>query len=149
MRYSGEREKELLMLKNNKLLDSSQVHVSAMDPAFLYGESLVTTVGVTRGHPEFLDRHLDRILQMANSLDWSFIPSRGDLLHGVSTPKGVIWLSPQNREPSVSFLGGVSVGKNRASSMLPIAPILWRLILKLAWSIFPFRKYRESLFCGS
>ena len=84
MRYSGEREKELLMLKNNKLLDSSQVHVSAMDPAFLYGESLVTTVGVTRGHPEFLDRHLDRILQMANSLDWSFIPSRGDLLHGVS-----------------------------------------------------------------
>lgn len=72
------------MLKNNKLLDSSQVHVSAMDPAFLYGESLVTTVGVTRGHPEFLDRHLDRILQMANSLDWSFIPSRGDLLHGVS-----------------------------------------------------------------
>ena len=72
------------MLKNNRLLDSTQAHVSAMDPAFLYGESLVTTVGVTRGHPEFIDRHLSRILQMANSLDWSFIPSREDLLHGVS-----------------------------------------------------------------
>jgi len=72
------------MLKNNTLLDSTQAHVSAMDPAFLYGESLVTTVGVTRGHPEFIDRHLARILQMANALDWRLIPSREDLLHGVS-----------------------------------------------------------------
>ena len=55
-----------------------------MDPAFLYGESLVTTIGVTHGHPEFIGRHLDRILKMAKFLEWSFTPSREALLRGIS-----------------------------------------------------------------
>jgi branched-chain amino acid aminotransferase len=54
-----------------------------MDPAFLYGESLVTTVGVCNGQPEFIERHVSRILQMAKSLEWSFIPSRESILRGV------------------------------------------------------------------
>ena len=73
----------MLIQKNGQIIDSSRAHVSVMDPAFLYGESLVTTVGVSNGHPEFLDRHIARILGMAKSLEWSFIPSRESILLGV------------------------------------------------------------------
>lgn len=115
----------MLIQKNGRIIDSSRAHVSVMDPAFLYGESLVTTVGVSNEHPEFLDRHIARILQMAKSLEWGFIPSRESVLRGIS-------LIMKRLDPSPRLLRiTITPGALREVSMIEKSSV------RGDWFIFP------------
>ncbi len=85
----------MLIWMDGHPVESSQAMIPVLDPAFLYGESLVTTMAITKGRPEFVERHLTRILSMAHRLGWSHVPSREVIQSGISGILGELTESPR------------------------------------------------------
>lgn len=58
---------------------SASSSFAAGDPAVQFGEALFETMRADRGEVAFLSRHLARLLQSAETLQWSAVPSEAEL----------------------------------------------------------------------
>jgi branched-chain amino acid aminotransferase len=77
------RNADLLVWVNGELLPRDRAVVSVFDSGFVLGDGVWEGLRVRRGHPAFLDRHLDRLYEGAQAILLDIGRSRDELTAAV------------------------------------------------------------------
>ncbi len=62
------RNRDVLVLVNGELVARDQARVSVFDSGFVLGDGIWEGIRISAGHPAFLTRHLDRLLEGAAAI---------------------------------------------------------------------------------
>ena len=73
------RNEQVLIWVNGELVPRDQARVSVFDSGFILGDGIWEGIRVHRGHPAFLDQHLDRLWQGAAAIMLDLPMSREQL----------------------------------------------------------------------
>jgi branched-chain amino acid aminotransferase len=77
------RNERILISVNGELVPRDQAVVSVFDAGFVLGDGVWEGLRVHRGHPAFLERHLDRLLEGAKAIMLDVGRSRGELTEAI------------------------------------------------------------------
>jgi branched-chain amino acid aminotransferase len=77
------RNERILISVNGELVPRDQAVVSVFDAGFVLGDGVWEGLRVHRGHPAFLERHLDRLFEGAKAIMLDVGRSRGELTEAI------------------------------------------------------------------
>lgn len=80
---SDPRNDEVLVYVNGSLKPRDQAVVSVFDSGFVLGDGVWEGLRIHRGHPAFLDRHLDRLYEGAKAIALDVEMSRAELTEAI------------------------------------------------------------------
>ena len=80
------RNAEVLVWVNGELLPRDRAVVSVFDSGFVLGDGIWEGLRVRRGHPAFIERHLDRLFEGAAAIMLDIGLSREELTAASTRP---------------------------------------------------------------
>ena len=81
--HNDARNAEVLVWVNGDLLPRDRAVVSVFDSGFVLGDGVWEGLRISRGHPAFLDRHLDRLEEGARAIMLDLGMSRAELTDAI------------------------------------------------------------------